>query len=140
MPNPANPTLVIGLGCQRGCPAQVLLQLIEQSLGAYGIGIETITALASIEQKSAEPGLLALAEQLALPLTFFSAAELAGFDAQLSHRSAIAFAHTGCHGVAESSALALAQRLGPGASELLIPRQKNQQATFALAGDVANRR
>jgi cobalt-precorrin 5A hydrolase len=138
------PTLVIGLGCQRGCRAEVLLQLIEQSLGAHGIKIEAISALASIDQKNAEPGLLTLAKQLELPLVFFSAAELAAFETQLSHRSAIAFAHTGCYGVAESSALALAQRLGSGlssgSSELLIPLQKNQQATFALAGSVANRR
>lgn len=142
MPNPANPTLVIGLGCQRGCPAELLLQLIEQSLGAHGIKLKAVSALASIDQKNAEPGLLALAKQLELPLVFFSAAELAAFEAQLSHRSPLAFTHTGCYGVAESSALALAQRLGlssaPG--ELLIPRQKNQQATFALAGSVANRR
>lgn len=144
MPNPANPTLVIGLGCQRGCPAESLLLLIEQSLGAYGIKLEAVSALASIDQKNAEPGLLALAKQLELPLVFFSAAELAAFETQLSHRSAIAFAHTGCYGVAESSALALAQRMGSGlslsASELLISRQQNQQATFALAGSVANRR
>lgn len=144
MPNPANPTLVIGLGCQRGCPAELLLQLIEQSLAAHGFSLEAVSALASIDQKNAEPGLLALAEQLGLPLVFFSAAELAGFEAQLTHRSSVAFAHTGCYGVAESSALALAQRLGldlsSTSSELLIPRQKNPQATFALAVSVANRR
>jgi cobalt-precorrin 5A hydrolase len=134
------PTLVIGLGCQRGCRAEVLLQLIEQSLGAHGIKIEAISALASIDQKNAEPGILALAKQLELPLVFFSATELAAFEAQLSHRSAVAFAHTGCHGVAESSALALAQRMGVKTGELLITRQKNRQATFALAGDGANRR
>jgi cobalt-precorrin 5A hydrolase len=140
MPNLITPTLVIGLGCQRGCPAEVLWQLIEQSLSAYGVAIEAVSAIASIDQKSTEPGLLALAEQLGLPLVFFSAAELAVFEAQLSHRSPIAFAHTGCYGVAESSALALIQRLGSGAGELLITRQKNQQATFALAGSEANRR
>lgn len=134
------PTLVVGLGCQRGCPASLLLELIEQALQAQGLAIEAITALASIDQKRSEPGLLALAERLSLPLVFFSAAELAGFDAQLSYRSAIAFAHTGCYGVAESCALALSQRLGGRHSELLITRQKNSHATFALAGDVPNRR
>jgi cobalt-precorrin 5A hydrolase len=134
------PTLVVGLGCQRGCPASLLLELIEQALQDHGLAIEAITALASIDLKRSEPGLLALAEHLGLPLVFFSAAELSGFDAQLSHRSAIAFAHTGCYGVAESSALALLQRLGGRHGELLITRQKNQHATFALAGDVPNRR
>jgi cobalt-precorrin 5A hydrolase len=134
------PTLAVGLGCQRGCPASRLLELIEQALQGHGLEIEAITALASIDQKRSEPGLLALAECLGLPLVFFSAAELSGFDAQLSHRSAIAFAHTGCYGVAESSALALLQCLGGHHGELLITRQKNQHATFALAGDIPNRR
>lgn len=134
------PTLVVGLGCQRGCPASLLLELIEQALQGRGLKVEAITALASIDLKRSEPGLLALAEHLGLPLVFFSAAELSGFDAQLSHRSAIAFAHTGCYGVAESSALALLQRLGGRHRELLITRQKNQHATFALAGDVPDRR
>jgi cobalt-precorrin 5A hydrolase len=134
------PTLVVGLGCQRGCPASLLLELIEQALQNHGLKVEAITALASIDLKRSEPGLLALAEHLGLPLVFFSAAELSGFDAQLSHRSAIAFAHTGCYGVAESSALALLQRLGGRHGELLITRHKNQHATFALAGDVPNRR
>lgn len=129
------PTFIVGLGCQRGCPASLLLELIEQSLQAEGLALDAITALASLEQKRAEPGLLALAEQLGLPLVFFSAAELAGFEPQLSHRSAIAFAHTGCYGVAESCALALVRQLSGHTGELLITRQKNPQATFALAGD-----
>ncbi|MEB0174373.1 cobalamin biosynthesis protein, partial [Undibacterium sp. CCC1.1] len=61
-------------------------------------------------------------------------------DAQLSYRSALAFAHTGCHGVAESAALALAEQLSGRPSVLLINRSKNRHATFALAGDVPNPR
>ncbi|MEB0133682.1 cobalamin biosynthesis protein, partial [Pseudomonas sp. CCI2.4] len=61
-------TLVVGLGCQRGCPASLLLELMEQNLAALGFLIVAITALASIDQNSAERGVLALASQLALPL------------------------------------------------------------------------
>ena len=134
------PVCVAGIGCQRGCGVDELLQLIEQGLHAHGLGIDALTALASIEQKSAEPGLLALAAQLNLPLVCFNAAELAAFEARLSHRSDITFAHMGCYGVAESAALALVQRLSGESAELLITRQKNQRATFALAGAPKNRR
>lgn len=133
-------TLVVGLGCQRGCPASLLLELMQLSLQAHGVAVTSISALASVDQKSAEPGLLELAKQLELPLVFFSAAELADVEGLLTHRSPLAFAHTGCHGVAESAALVLAQRIGGGPATLLIPRQKNRQATFALAGDTPNRR
>ncbi|MGV8917641.1 MAG: cobalamin biosynthesis protein [Pseudomonas sp.] len=138
--SPTLPACVAGIGCQRGCTVTELLQLIAQGLDSHGLSIGALTALASIDQKSAEPGLLALAKHLELPLVCFSASELAAFETRLSHRSDVAFAHTGCYGVAESAALALAQQLLGAPAELLINRQKSQRATFALAGDPANRR
>lgn len=125
--------LVVGLGCQRGCPASVLRTLLEETLRSHDIALEAVTALASIDLKRDEPGLLELAEQLALPLTFFGAAQLAGYRERLSHPSQIAFERTGCYGVAESAALALAEQLGQTAATLRIPRQKCAQATLALA-------
>ncbi|NNG65578.1 cobalamin biosynthesis protein CobE, partial [Pseudomonas fragi] len=47
--------------------------------------------------------------------------------------SARAFALTGCFGVAESAALALAEQLGGAPARLLITRQNSSVATFALA-------
>jgi cobalt-precorrin 5A hydrolase len=130
------PVLVIGLGCQRGCPALVLRGLIEVTLVEHRLALPDITALASIDSKSTEPGLLELAEELGLPLHFFSAAEMAVFEPQLTHRSLIAFDTTGCYGVAESAALALAARLTGRTSRLLIQRRKTSRATFALASNL----
>ncbi|MDP9780750.1 cobalamin biosynthesis protein [Pseudomonas fluorescens] len=127
------PILVIGLGCQRGCPASTLRALLDQTLLAHGIALDQVQALASIDLKRDEPGLLALAEQLALPLTCFSAEQLAGYQGRLSHRSEIAFEQTGCYGIAESAALALADQLGTTPAMLLIPRQKGPMSTLALA-------
>jgi cobalt-precorrin 5A hydrolase len=127
------PILVVGFGCQRGCPASALRALLDQTLLAHGIALDEIQALASIDLKRDEPGLLELAGQLSLPLTCFSAEQLAGYQARLSHRSAIAFERTGCHGVAESAALALADQLSDSPARLHITRQKGPQATLALA-------
>jgi cobalt-precorrin 5A hydrolase len=127
------PTLVVGLGCQRGCPASTLRALLDQALQAHQIGLHEITALASIDLKRDEPGLIELAEHLALPLMYFSSEQLAGYHPQLSHHSDIAFERTGCYGVAESAALALAEQLAQVPAKLLIPRQKFAQATLALA-------
>lgn len=129
----ARPTLVIGLGCQRGCTAAELQNLIDASLNEHHLALADISALASIDIKRAEAGLLELAEHLALPVAFFSAQELAAFEPRLSHRSQIAFANTGCHGVAESAALAMAARLGGLPVKLLIQRRTTSRATFALA-------
>lgn len=127
------PILVVGLGCQRGCPASTLRALLDQALQAYNIELQAIQALASIDLKRDEPGLLELAEQLALPLTFFTSTQLTAYESRLSHRSEIAFERTGCYGAAESAALALAEQLAQNPAELLITRQKYAQATFALA-------
>ncbi|WP_434705798.1 cobalamin biosynthesis protein [Pseudomonas sp. Z1-12] len=130
----AAPVLVIGLGCQRGCPASTLRALLEQTLLAHGIELHQVRALASIDLKRDEPGLLELAAQLGLPLTCFSAEQLAEYEPRLSHRSEIAFERTGCYGIAESAALALADQLGTTTpSTLQIPRQKGPQCTLALA-------
>ncbi|WDU65335.1 cobalamin biosynthesis protein [Pseudomonas poae] len=126
-------TLVVGLGCQRGCDVQTLLALFNAALADGGIERQRITALASIDLKQDEPGLLALAQALDLPLQCFSAGQLAVYESRLSHKSAVAFAHTGCHGIAESAALALAEHLGNAPARLLITRKKTAQATLALA-------
>jgi cobalt-precorrin 5A hydrolase len=129
----AAPTLVVGLGCQRGCPVSTLRALLDQALQAHQIGLHQITALASIDLKRDEPGLIELAAQLELPLTYFSREQLAGYEPRLSHRSEIAFERTGCYGIAESAALALAEQLAQAPATLLISRQKYAQATLALA-------
>jgi cobalt-precorrin 5A hydrolase len=128
------PTLVVGLGCQRGCPVSTLRALLEQALQAHQIEIHQVKALASIDLKRDEPALIELAEQLGLQVMYFSSEQLAGYQPQLSHHSDIAFERTGCYGVAESAALALAEQLANAPAKLLIPRQKYAQATLALAG------
>ncbi|MEX5684940.1 MULTISPECIES: cobalamin biosynthesis protein [Pseudomonas] len=132
--NSTLPTLVVGLGCQRGCPVGTLRALLDQALQAHRIELHQVKALASIDLKREEPGLIELAAQLALPLMYFSSEQLAGYQPQLSHRSDIAFERTGCYGVAESAALALAEHLAQAPAKLLISRQKYAQATLALAG------
>jgi cobalt-precorrin 5A hydrolase len=128
------PTLVVGLGCQRGCPVSTLRALLDQALQAHQIEIHQVKALASIDLKRNEPALIELAEQLGLQVMYFSSEQLAGYQTQLSHHSDIAFERTGCYGVAESAALALAEQLANAPAKLLIPRQKYAQATLALAG------
>jgi cobalt-precorrin 5A hydrolase len=43
--------------------------------------------------------------------------------ARLSHHSQIAFERTGCYGIAESAALALAEQLTQAPAKLLIPAE-----------------
>lgn len=128
--------LVVGIGCRSGCAALQLLELVESGLHELGLETGAIGAVASIDLKGAEPGLLALAEHLQVPLILLSATTLLPYEAQLTHRSALAYARTGCHGVAESAALAAASQLARAPARLVITRRQSAHATFALAGAV----
>nr|WP_272903929.1 cobalamin biosynthesis protein [Pseudomonas petrae] len=124
---------VVGLGCQRDCSALGLRQLMEDGLRECRLELQDIAALASIDGKADEAGLLELGHALGLTVGFFSAGDLAAYETQLSHRSELAFERTGCYGVAESAALAMATRLTGSPATLVIPRRKSPHATFALA-------
>ena len=125
--------LTVGLGCQRGCEVEALLELFTSALAEAGIDPGQINALASIDRKCDEPGIVALADALNLPLQCFDAQQLRAYEGQLSHKSDVVLAHTGCYGIAESAALALAEQLAKAPARLLITRKKAPRATFALA-------
>ncbi|AYG44939.1 cobalamin biosynthesis protein CobE [Pseudomonas sp. Leaf58] len=126
------PAFYAGLGCRRGCPVTTLATLLCQALSHQGLALADLHGIASISLKADEPALQQLAERLGVPLVLYDIAVLQPYEPQLSHRSAAAHAHTGCWGVAESAALALAsQRLGR--ARLLLTRQVLGPATLALA-------
>lgn len=135
------PMLVAGFGCNRGCPLESLLALLDQTLTGHGLQRGDLRALASIELKQDELGLHRLAETLKLPIHFYPASVLCEYSDRLSRKSEIVFRETGCHGVAEAAALAHAERLTdhPFPAELLIPKQKNADATLAVARVYGNR-
>lgn len=135
------PILVAGLGCNRGCPLETLLILLDQTLASHGLQRADLQALASIELKRDETGLRQLAVALGVPIHFYSAAVLRDYEDRLSRKSAVVFRETGCHGVAEAAALAHAERMVQHGfkAELLIPKQKNADATLAVARIYGNR-
>lgn len=129
------PALYAGFGCRSGCPVETLDTLLRQTLSEHQLPLSALRGIASIDTKAHEPGLLQLAERLGLPLTVFTAQHLLPLTPRLSHRSDITFRHTGCWGVAESSALALAQSNYPHAN-LRVERQVLGPATLAIASPV----
>lgn len=127
------PILVVGLGCRHGCSAEHVWALLERVLSQAVMCPRTLNGMASIDLKAHEPGLIELAEHLKLELQVFSAQQLEPYAAHLSARSEVAFARTGCWGVAESAALALAEQLTGKPATLLITRQSSAMATVAVA-------
>ncbi len=127
------PVLVAGLGCRRKCSLEELLSLLDDTLAEHGSSTAKLTALASSDHKVDEPGLQQLAAHLNLPIHFLPAEVLAGYHGRLSQTSAIAQRVTGSPGVAEASALALAERSSNRPARLWITKRKSPNATMAVA-------
>ena len=69
--------VTLGLGCRRGTTREALEAKLTEVLAAHGIPWAAVVALASIDLKADEPGLLALAEARHFDTHFYTAAELA---------------------------------------------------------------
>jgi cobalt-precorrin 5A hydrolase len=125
--------VVLGLGCDRGTTAETIAQAVAQALARVGCGSAQVRGLASIELKADEAGLLAFAAAQGWPLSFFSAAELAGVE--VPNPSETVRRHTGTPSVSEAAALLLG---GGGLADLLLEKHKHcgadgRNATVSVA-------
>ena len=124
-----SPTLAIGVGCERGTTTGELQRLVEETLRDAGLAPQSIAAIGSLDLKIDEPAVHQVAASLGVPACFFDAARLEKENPRLQTPSEIVFQETGCHGVAEGAALALA---GP-EGELIVAKRKSRRATCAIA-------
>ncbi|MCR4378814.1 MAG: precorrin-3B C(17)-methyltransferase, partial [Rhodospirillales bacterium] len=123
------PTLALGVGCERGCATQELAALVDETLAHAGLAQDSIACVVSVDVKSDETAVLALAERLGVPARFFTVDELNAQTARLKNPSAIVMAEIGCPGVAEGAALAAVGDTG----KLLVEKTKSSRATCAVA-------
>ncbi|MFV0334961.1 MAG: precorrin-3B C(17)-methyltransferase [Tropicimonas sp.] len=121
--------LALGVGCARGCEPGHLIGLVGRALAEAGIAAGEIAAVHSIDLKSDEAAIHALARHLDVPARFHAPALLEAERARLANPSDVVFAEVGCHGVAEGAALAAA---GPQGA-LVMEKVKSAQATCAAA-------
>jgi cobalt-precorrin 5A hydrolase len=125
----AEPIYALGLGCERGCDPQELFALVEDVLSAAGVAGSDVSGIYSIDQRQSEPAIIQAAARLGLPFMVFSAQALEEQTPHLLNPSERVFALVGCHGVAESAALAALRPDGV----LVIGKTKSAHATAALA-------
>lgn len=123
------PVLTIGVGCERGTSPEELTRLVTDTLEEAGLAAGAVAAIGSLDLKIDEPAVHAAATALQKTARFFEPAELEAEAPRLQTPSDLVFRETGCHGVAEGAALALA---GPDA-ELIVPKRKSRRATCAIA-------
>src|SRR5579883_1810583 len=53
-------SLVVGIGCDRGTPAELVARGVDKLLAEHGLSAKSVRAIATIDKKSDEPALLAL--------------------------------------------------------------------------------
>jgi cobalt-precorrin 5A hydrolase len=106
------PIYTVGMGCERHCPESALYDLLAQSLQVAGLKLEQISAIASIDIKADEIGLIQLANRLNVPFICYTPETLRSVEAQLETPSDYVFKTVGVYGVAESAALVSAKAAG----------------------------
>jgi cobalt-precorrin 5A hydrolase/precorrin-3B C17-methyltransferase len=117
------PSLVIGVGASKNVSGAEVLGLIDETLAEAGLSPASVTALATVDAKAAEPGLVAAARQRGWPLLAHPAARLAALP--VPNPSAAALAAVGTPSVAEAAALA-------SADVLAVQKRKSAMATVAI--------
>lgn len=123
-------TLVIGVGCKRGTTAAHLEDCIRSFLRENGLSLLSVRALATIDLKADEPGLLALCEKYGLPLLTYPAEALMALPGVFSS-SDFVLKITGVDCVCERAAVMATGK------RLLIGKTKCEGVTLALSGDEA---
>jgi cobalt-precorrin 5A hydrolase len=124
-----SPIYALGVGCERGCAPDELLELVNKILQEAAIDASDLGGIHSIDLRRGEPAIVNVARKFNRPLRYFSASVLEEQTPGLLNPSDRVFALMGCHGVAEAAALA-----GVGTTGILVVgKTKSAHATAALA-------
>ena len=115
-----------GLGCRRGKDESELEEFLLDNLKKCGVGLPELRAVASIDIKKDEPGLVALSEKLGLPFVTYSAEELKAAPGDFTP-SAFVQEVTGVDSVCERAATLASS------GELVVRKVAENGMTFALA-------
>ncbi|MGH6873967.1 MAG: cobalamin biosynthesis protein, partial [Aestuariivirgaceae bacterium] len=121
--------LALGVGCERGASLEELLSNVAAVLADEGLATGAVACVASLDVKSDEPAIHALATHLGVPARFFSASELNAEAPRLRTPSSVVLREVGCPGVAEAAAL----RAAGSEAELVIAKAIRGRTTCAIA-------
>ncbi len=130
---PASGPIALGLGCDRGTPATTLVWAVIDALASCGATLADVAAVASIDLKADDAGLLELARWQGWTIRFYAAAELAVVP--VPHPSETVRKYTGTPSVSEAAALLAA---GAGMDRLIVEKLKyrgpdGRNATVSIA-------
>jgi cobalt-precorrin 5A hydrolase len=109
-------SLILGLGCDRGTPTELVARGIAVLLAEHQLSIKSVKAIATIDKKHDEVAFLELSQRHGWPLITFPAEVLDAVPG-IANPSEVVKRHVGTRGVAEPAAL-----LAAGATELVVAK------------------
>ncbi len=119
--------LAVGVGCNRGTPADEIAAAIAATLADAGLSPNAVRCVATVEDKRDEPGLVAACAARHWTLELLPRQRLAAVPG-LPNPSPAALTALGIPGVAEPAALVAA-----GATKLLVEKRRFPNVTVAVA-------
>lgn len=119
--------LVAGIGCNRNTTMKEIEKIFKEVLEESKLAIASVIRIATINLKADEPGLIAFAEELKLPISFYDKEELNQADG-IKSPSDMVEKHTGVKSVCEAAAI-LASKNG----KLIVPKHSTRNVTVAIA-------
>jgi len=119
--------LVAGIGCNRNTPMGEMKTHLEAVFAKHHLALASLNAFASIDLKTDEAGITALAGHYHRPIHYFDREALKRVDA-VENPSAMVEKHVGVKSVCEAAAI-----LAAGGGKLIVPKQTTKNVTLAIA-------
>jgi len=113
------PSIILGLGCDRDTPHETIEKAIHDALALVNLTVSDVSAVASIDKKSDEIGLLSVCSQFGWDCTWYAAEELAKVD--VPNPSEVVMKYVGTPSVGEAAAILLA---GGSKEDLIVEKYK----------------
>ena len=125
--------VALGLGCDRGTPVETIARAIDEALAQAGASLADVAAVASIDLKADEGGLLEIAARHGWAIEFHPAVTLA--TVIVPNPSETVRRYTGTPSVSEAAALLAA---GTDLTQLIVEKHKlrgpdGRNATVSVA-------
>ena len=117
--------LHLGIGCRRGTDKEAIETAVAQVFKENSLDLRAVRLAASIDLKQNEEGLLSFCEEHAIPIRFYTAAELSAVSGEFTP-SPFVQKVTGVDNVCERSALT-------GADHLIVKKTACHGVTVAVA-------
>jgi len=119
---------IVGMGCRRGKEPEKIADYIQQKLDMVGISKEQVYALASIDKKKDEEGLIAWCRNANVPFGIYTAEELEAVEGDFK-ASDFVKEQVGVDNVCERAALRACGKDG----RLILHKQAEDGMTIAIA-------